>query len=406
IAAPGLAVQPGAPIDQVARHRLSTVYMPGYKITMLPDDVVQAYTLMEGRDCPAVSLYVVFDEATLEVKSSETKIERVPIVANLRHDQLDGVLTQQWLEDPSVPDGDGPAPALALRQPLSLLYRLAKHLKAQREIVRGKPENFTRPDYNFKLVGNEGAEPTGDEEVRITIRQRGSPLDLIVAEAMILANSTWGSWLSELGVPGIYRSQASMAPGVKVRMGTKALPHAGIGVKSYAWSTSPLRRYTDLVNQWQIIAAARHGRTAALAAPFKPKDAELFSIISGFDSAYSAYNGYQAGMERFWTLKYLEQQGIKELVGTVFREGLVRADDIPLVLGVMGGNDLPRGAKVRVQLGEIDEITLDVHGTVIERLDVEEVPLVAEEETEDEPAAGPITIAVDVTEAESDNPVP
>ena len=104
-------------------------------------------------------------------------------------------------------------------------------------------------------------------------------------------------------MPGIYRSQASLAPGVKVRMGTRALPHAGIGVKSYAWSTSPLRRYTDLVNQWQIIAAARHGKTAALAAPFKPKDADLFSIISGFDAAYSAYNGYQGGMERFWTLQ-------------------------------------------------------------------------------------------------------
>jgi exoribonuclease-2 len=406
IAAPALALQPGAPIDQVARQRLSTVYMPGYKITMLPDDVVQAYTLMEGRDCPAISLYVAFDEATLEIKSSETKIERVPIVANLRHDQLDAVVTAQWLEDPAFDHGGDPAPVSSLREPLSFLYRLAKHLKAQREIVRGKPENFNRPDYNFKLVGNDGAEPTGDEEVRISIRQRGSPLDLMVAEAMILANSTWGSWLSELGVPGIYRSQASMAPGVKVRMGTKALPHAGIGVKSYAWSTSPLRRYTDLVNQWQIIAAARHGRTAALAAPFKPKDAELFSIISGFDAAYSAYNGYQAGMERFWTLKYLEQQGITELVGTVFREGLVRADDIPLVLGVMGGNDLPRGAKVRVQLGEIDEITLDVHGTVLERLDVEAEPLVAEEETEEEPAAGPITIAVDVSEAQSDNPAP
>jgi exoribonuclease-2 len=406
IAAPGLALQPGTPVDLVARQRLSTVYMPGYKITMLPEDVVQAYTLQEGRDCPSVSLYVTFDEETLVVKSSETKLERVPIVANLRHDQLDAVVTQEWLQDPAVGNGDGPQAAIALREPLSFLHRLARHLKSLRELVRGKPENFNRPDYNFKLVGNDGAEPTGEEEVRISIRQRGSPLDLIVAEAMILANSTWGSWLSELGVPGIYRSQASMAPGVKVRMGTKALPHAGIGVKSYAWSTSPLRRYTDLVNQWQIIAAARHGRTAALAAPFKPKDAELFSIISGFDAAYSAYNGYQAGMERFWTLKYVEQQGITELVGTVFKEGLVRADDIPLVLPVMGGNDLPRGAKVRVQLGEIDEITLDVKGTVVERLDLEPEPLVAEEETEDEPAAGPITISVDVTETESDNPAP
>jgi exoribonuclease II len=182
-------------------------------------------------------------------------------------------------------------------------------------------------------------------------------------------------------------------------MGTKALPHAGIGVKSYAWSTSPLRRYTDLVNQWQIIAAARHGRTAALAAPFKPKDAELFSIISGFDAAYAAYNGHQAGMERFWTLKYLQQQGITELVGTAFKEGLVRADDLPLVLPVLGGGDLPRGAKVRVKLGEIDLITLDVSGTVIERLDVAAEALAAEDEGEDEAVAGPISIAVDVNES-------
>ena len=406
IAAPGLALQPGAAIDLVARQRLSTVYMPGYKITMLPEEVVQAYTLLEGRDCPAVSLYVAFDEETLLVKSSETRLERVPIVANLRHDQLDALVTAQWLDEPASGERGGVDAASRLRVPLSFLYRLARHLKSQRELVRGKPENFNRPDYNFKLVGNDGAEPTGNEEVRISIRQRGSPLDLIVAEAMILANSTWGSWLSELGVPGIYRSQASMAPGVKVRMGTKALPHAGIGVKSYAWSTSPLRRYTDLVNQWQIIAAARHGRTAALAAPFKPKDAELFSIISGFDAAYSAYNGYQAGMERFWTLKYLQQQSITQLVGTVFREGLVRADDLPLVLPVLGGNDLPRGARVRLQLGEIDEITLDVKGTVIERLDVEPGPQPVEEETDDEPAAGPLTIAVDVTETESDNSAP
>ena len=231
-------------------------------------------------------------------------------------------------------------------------------------MVRGKPENFNRPDYNFRLVGNDGAEPDGNEQVQISVRRRGAPLDLIVSEAMILANSSWGSWLGELGVPAIYRSQASLAPGVKVRMGTKPLPHAGIGVKSYAWSTSPLRRYTDLVNQWQIIAAARHGRTAALAAPFKPKDAELFSVISGFDAAYAAYNAHQAGMERFWTLRYLQQQGIDELVGTVFKEGLVRADDLPLVLPVLGGGELPRGARVRVKLGDIDVITLDVKGTV------------------------------------------
>jgi len=419
IAAPGLALAPGDAVDQVARQRLSTVYMPGYKITMLPDDVVQRYTLQEGQDCPAVSLYVTLDEATLEQRGSETRLERVPIAHNLRHDQLDAVVTEPWLQADAAQAAAlyaGTPPVVAsLHGQLAFLHRLARHLKAQREVVRGKPENFNRPDYNFRLVGNDGAEPDGSETVQISVRQRGAPLDLIVAEAMILANSTWGGWLGELGVPGIYRSQASMAPGVKVRMGTKALPHAGIGVRSYAWSTSPLRRYTDLVNQWQIIACARHGRTAALAAPFKPKDAELFSVISAFDSAYSAYNGYQAGMERFWTLRYLVQNDITELTATVFKEGydntvLARADDLPLVLPVLGGQGLARGARLRVRLGDIDPITLDVRGTVIERLDADTAAPAADDEAgDDEPVAGPIAIAVDVNEPEpsvADNPNP
>ena len=412
IAAPGLAIEPGGALDQLGRNRLSTVYMPGYKITMLPDEVVRIYTLDEGRANPAVSLYVTLDEATLEIRGTETRLERVPVAVNLRHDQLDHIVTEEWLADPSIHTENTPQSLLDLRGQLSFLHRLAKHLKAGREAVRGKPETFNRPDYTFRLQGNNGAEPNGTETVTIGTRKRGAPLDLIVAEAAIVANSTWGNLLAEHGVPGIYRSQASLAPGVKVRMGTKALPHAGIGVKSYAWATSPLRRYVDLVNQWQLIACVRHGKTAALAAPFKPKDADLFSIISSFDTAYSAYNGYQAGMERFWTLKYLEQNAITTLEATVFKEGpagsfLVRADTLPLVLPVLGAQNLPRGARVRVKLGEIDEITLDVSGTVLERLDdpadtSDDGPV--QDEDDEEAVAGPIAIAVDVNEAESASP--
>ena len=385
-------------IDKVARERLSTVYMPGNKITMLPDAVVQTYTLAEGRDCPAVSLYVTLDEATLAIKSSRTLLERVPIVANLRHDVLDAEVTEAMLTNVALwQEAPGQTP-VALRAPLSFLFRLAQHLKAGREVVRGKPETFNRPDYNFHVKAGE-AGLQGNEPVDISTRRRGAPLDLIVAEAMILANSTWGQWMAILGVPAIYRSQASLAPGVKVRMGTKALPHAGIGVPSYAWSTSPLRRYTDLVNQWQIIACAKHGSMAALAAPFKPKDAELFAIISSFDAAYTAYNGFQNGMERYWTLQYIQQRGITEMLGVVFKEGMVRADDLPLVLPVLGTMDVPRGTKVRVKLGAIDEMTLDIAGTLLERFDVPtEADTEAGDEDGEDDMAGPIAIAVDMAE--------
>ena len=402
IAAPGLALMPGDALDALARVRLSTVYMPGCKITMLPDAVVQAYTLAQGCAVPAVSLYLALDEATLEVKSSRTRLERVPICANLRHDQLDAIVTPAWLASRDFAHENATQPLLDLGPQLSFLHRLAQHLKAKREQARGKPETFNRPDYSFSLLPA-GALPSGQEEVQITERQRGAPLDLIVAEAMILANSTWGQWLASLGVPAIYRSQASLAPGIKVRMGTRALPHAGIGVPSYAWSTSPLRRYVDLVNQWQIIAAARHGQAAALAAPFKPKDAQLLSILSSFEAAYTAYNQHQAAMERYWTLQYLRQHGITELEATLLKEQssgvwLARAQTLPLVFSALGAAGLARGTRVRARLGEVDDIALDVRGAITQVLQADADAIDAESEDESEnTGSGPLAIAVDVS---------
>jgi exoribonuclease-2 len=403
IAAPGLALAPGSPLDGMASQRLSTVYMPGWKLTMLPDAVVETYTLTEGRDCPAVSLYLTFDEATLELRGHETKLERVPIVANLRHDRLDAVITEASLA------GEAPAD-YPLAAELAFAHRLAKAQKARREVVRGKPENFNRPDYSFKLEREPGhdGEPRGDERVVISERKRGAPLDLIVAEAMILANSTWGGWLAEHGVPGIYRSQASLAPGIKVRMGLKPLPHAGMGVPQYVWATSPLRRYVDLVNQWQIIACARHGRTAALAAPFKPKDATLFSIISAFDAAYAAYGDFQHGIERYWTIRHLAQRGLTELDAAVMKDGLVRAETLPLVFKALGCEALARGTRVRVRITGSDALTLEVHANLIARLD--EAPATAstadeaDEGAEDIADAVPLALAIDLDETASEAP--
>ena len=396
IAAPGLAIQPDSALDKLARTRLSTVYMPGWKLTMLPDEVVQTYTLTEGRDCPAVSLYVTMDEATLEIRSSQTRLERVPIASNLRHDQLDGVVTEAAL------CGQAPADFVHAAE-LAFAYRLARMLKSRREVVRGKPETFNRPDYTFRLDNN-GAEPSGSEQVSIGTRQRGAPLDLIVAEAMILANSTWGGWLADFGVPGIYRSQASLLPGVKVRMGTRPAPHAGMGVAQYTWATSPLRRYVDLVNQWQIIACARHGRTAALAAPFKPKDAALFSVISGFDAAYGAYNDFQHGIERFWTLRWIQQHEVQEVEATVMKDGLARADNLPLVFRVPGTESLARGSRIRARVAGVDLLTLDLHAQLLQRIDVSPSPAddAVAELDDDSETSGPLTLAIDLADAGAD----
>jgi exoribonuclease-2 len=77
-------------------------------------------------------------------------------------------------------------------------------------------------------------------------------------------------------------------------------------------------------------------------------------------------------MERFWTLKYLEQNGITELTPP-FKEGpggsfLVRADDFRWCSPCWARKTC-RAARACGAAGRGDEITLDVHGTVIERLD-------------------------------------
>ena len=200
-----------------------------------------------------------------------------------------------------------------------------------------------------------------------------------------------------------------MAPGVKVRMGTRPAPHAGMGVAQYTWATSPLRRYVDLVNQWQIIACARHGRTAALVAPFKPKDTALFAIISGFDAAYTAYNGFQSAIERYWTLKSLAQDGVTELDAAVMAGGLVRADTLPLVFRALGAENLPRNARVRVRVNGCDLLTLDLHASVAARIDdptttaddaVEFAD--ADADGDDAAAAGPLSLAIDLKDVDSD----
>jgi len=108
-------------------------------------------------------------------------------------------------------------------------------------------------------------------------------------------------------------------------------------------------------------------------------------------------------MERFWTLKHLQQQGITELDAALVKEAaggawLVRAETLPLVFTVMGAQGLQRGAKVRVKLGEIDLMALDVNGTVTAQLGMETASAEAENEEDEADSAGPLQIAVDLDE--------
>ncbi len=329
IAAPALGIPPGSDLDRLAASRLSTVYSPAEKITMLPEDLIARYTLAENRDCPALSMYLEVGP-DYRVEHMTTLADRISIAANLRHEALEPLFNENSIGQPG--------PDYPFRRELEWLFEFAKAL----EIGRGKAEQAQRHDYVFRVR---------DERVDIFPRPRGNPIDKLVSELMILANSRWGEFLAEKNVAGVYRSQG----GGKVRMSLTPAPHEGLGVSCYAWSTSPLRRYVDLVNQRQILAAAAGEMPAHTVS-----DPVLFAAVRDFELAYDAYNDYQRRMERYWCLRWIQQEKLEELDATAWRENLIRLDGLPFVARVTGAPTLNPGERIRVALSDIDLLDIDL----------------------------------------------
>jgi exoribonuclease-2 len=331
IAAPALGITPDTPVDAIAAERLSTVYMPGVKITMLPENIVQEYTLCADQICPALSLYLEVDSATLEVLGTESRLERLHISANLRHDTLEPLFNENTLADCKL---DYP-----YASELTLLWNLSHKLEA----ARGKTgdNNMQQLDYNFHVE---------NDVVTISNRLRGSPIDKVVSELMIFVNSTWGKLLADNDVSGIYRTQNNG----KVKMSTVAAPHQGLGVAQYMWSSSPLRRYVDLVNQRQLIQLLRNEPPV-----YAKNDTALFTVLSNFDAAYTAYNDFQRQMERYWCLRWLLQENVKQIDALILRENMVRLSGIPLVGRVPSIPELPANTMVTLEMGEIDLLELN-----------------------------------------------
>jgi exoribonuclease-2 len=329
IACPALGIAPGSQLDDIARARLSTVYFPGDKITMLPDAVIAHYTLIEGQHCPALSMYLDV-AADFSIRHMETRLEAVRIADNLRHETLD----VQFNEDTI-----GSGPDYPYKRELEWLWGFASTIEG----ARGAANQSNRQDYNFRIEKG---------RVQIIPRKRGSPIDKVVAELMILANSRWGTWLRDQNIPGVFRNQ-SMG---KTRLATQPGIHQGLGVENYAWSSSPLRRYVDLINQRQILSLVQD-----VAPTYGPRNDFLFAAVRDFELTYDAYGEFQRRMERYWCLRWLLQENVTEITANIIRDDLARLNGLPLVVKAPSLPPLEADTAVRFALSNIDLLTLELH---------------------------------------------
>ena len=119
--------------------------------------------------------------------------------------------------------------------------------------------------------------------------------------------------------------------------------HDGLGVSTYGWFTSPLRRYVDLVNQWQLIAGLRGRRP-----PLARNSESLLAALRAFEVTAAGYDEHQRAMEQYWCLRWLVQERLAEAEAVVLRENLVRFERLPLSVRVPSLPELEPGTRVRL----------------------------------------------------------
>tara|TARA_E500000331_G_C17273187_1_gene720423 strand:+ start:12078 stop:13913 length:1836 start_codon:yes stop_codon:yes gene_type:complete len=324
IAAPGLCIQTNSALDKELRSRMSTVYHPAGKLTMSPPEVVKQFSLSEGNQTPVISFYADVDSEFV-ISETESKIETINVKNN-----LDLAIIDQYF-DPDL--GFNQKVDCPKSRELNLLYQLAIRLRE----LRGEAHtHIHRKEYSFNVQ---------DGMVTIIPRKRGSPVDVIVSELMIFANSSWGAELKRADVAALYRVKTKSKTGLSIN----SLPHETMGLDAYTWVSSPLRRYVDLVNQRQLISHLLCHEPI-----YSVSSEDLISIVYDFESKYAQYADFQRSMERFWCLKWLQQTDQREFEAEVLRENLVRLDPIPLVCRVNNATQTNVGEKISIKILDIN----------------------------------------------------
>ena len=346
IAVPTIAIEAESALEQMIFQRLSTVYFPNGKITMLPDDLVDIFSLNQGCEKPVLSLYFQVDQE-YNISDIETRLEKIHIKENLRTGAL-----EQYFNEQTIDDLDDGISEFCYQRELLFLYRLAGQMIQK----RGQSDKNTkgRCDYTITVLDN--------GHVSISKRNRGAPIDLLVGELMIFTNVHWAGLLKEHQLPAIFRSQSGFG---KVRMSTEAAEHSGMGVPQYAWCTSPLRRGCDYINQKQLLSLFEQPLR------FPPKDVQIFGLMRAFETTYASYAAFQEEMEFYYTLKYLQQENIMAFEGSFIKEGVVRAADLPLVVKVTDTPEDWPGKRYLFAVKEIDLWTRQIAVSLEKAIDAE-----------------------------------
>ncbi|MCB5251538.1 MAG: RNB domain-containing ribonuclease [Candidatus Cloacimonadaceae bacterium] len=277
----------GQPLFDLARQRVSSLYLSSGVIPMLPPEFSQVqFSMIQDQEKAVLSLYTDFDS---ELRPGKTQIlaQKIRISENISYKAL---------------DKDSGKPLF------SMLYKMAESLKA----LRDPEERAESRRYIYNFILQNGMLISKKIDLHSGARQ-------MVEEMMIHYNSSLAQYAKTQRLPLLFRNISRLGSAENdtqlssAYLDTRAGYHPGIGTEAYLHATSPIRRFVDLVNQMQVQEHISQGQACF------SEDA-LQSMIPDIEQRIQLIRATVQKSERYWMLKYIEQDMLHQPL-----EGILRA---------------------------------------------------------------------------------
>ena len=336
-------IKPGDILDEEAKERGTSIYLPEKRIPMLPEPISDHLASLKANETrPALSFLIALNE-NAKILNYRILPSIICVDRHFTYDEVNCLLTQD--------------------ETFNILYQLA--LKFRKKRLEQGGMIIALPELVFSFISDNVAE----------IRQRDpeQPARILVAEFMIMANYLMAKFLEERSIPALYRLQPPPKERImngisrdiftlylqrkllnRSQLDTKPAFHYILGLEKYTSVTSPLRRYLDLLIQRQVMCFLQKGE------PFY-SEKELSFLIPHLEEISRRTHMLSTQRIKYWILTYLKQR-IKEVTEGYILEKTSKGYKVLLPDYLLEADlllnkgELQQGDKVKIRIETVNPV--------------------------------------------------
>ena len=278
-----------------AKKIINTIYSPDKNFDLFSRSIVDRISLKSGEIRPVISLKLKVNK--LEILSFSIENNLIKVSKNYTYDEFELLIHE--------------------RSEFIFLNEFTKHLNLER-----------LNDADFKFFNQEITLKMNDNKELILSHLPALESRRIISELMVFANFKFSEFFRNNGIPGIFRSQKKsnnlettiIEDDIPFCFHRKVSPvdissspeaHFGLGLDSYMQLTSPIRRYMDAINMWQISSFMMEKK-------FLFDKSYIDKNISILSPGLATMKEKSKNIYKFWILKYLSQGEVFNLTGYVY----------------------------------------------------------------------------------------